>query len=208
MPTGDPTTMLAALSAGDRAGALEAALQAYFGPAVHPRRSDLPSALATLFTRFERGMIRQNHLKVPALDRVFYVENQSCCQWALADASDDPQVVRDATITENETLSGFAIQLVAFEASMGGLEWHVGGPMNAQGRSPLLTGLHELPLLPWTWPNDGVRFFVAPGIVAHADGVAVDETWVFASATSRELLLDLARRNGINWTDMNSLLVN
>jgi hypothetical protein len=58
--------------------------------------------------------------------------------------------------------------------------------------------LTEVPLRPWTWPNK-VRFYVAPGIVAHADAVADDETWVFASSTKKEQLVELGRGCGIEW---------
>ena len=192
--------MLAALASGDRVVALEAALDAYFGPAVGPKPPDLPSPLAMLFTRFAPGLVRQNHLAVPSGDlRVFYVENQACNHWALADASADPPVLRDESVVESEPLSGFAIQVILFEASMGALDWSAGGFMNTRGRSPLLSGVFEVPLRPWTWPND-THFYVAPGIVAHTDAMARDEAWVFASAASKQQLLDLARLNGIEWT--------
>jgi hypothetical protein len=190
--------MLAALRRGDRPEALEAALDAYFGPAIRPKPPGVPSPLATLFTRFEPGLVRQNHLAIPRPDsRTFYVENQSCNDWALGNASDDPPVVRDKSVVENESLSGFAIQVVLFEASMGALDWRVGGPMNAQGRASLLSGVEEVPLRPWTWPNNA-RFYVAPGIVAHADRLADDEVWVFASATTKERLVEFARLNVID----------
>jgi hypothetical protein len=167
--------MLGALRAGDRAAALEAALAAYFGPAIRPKPTNVPSALATILTRFGPGLLRQNQIAVPDHDsRVFYVENQSCNRWALADDTDDPRVVRDEVVVENESLSGFAIQLTLFEASMGALDWRAGGFMNPRGRSSLLSGLTEVPLRAWTWPRDA-RFYVAPGIVAHADGLDSDE---------------------------------
>jgi hypothetical protein len=205
MSDGDPTAMLAALGAGNRAAALDAALDAYFGAVVRPRRPDLPSPLVTLLTRFGPGLIRQNHLAVPdPSSRVFYVENQSCNHWALADGSDDPAVIRDGSVVENEALSGFAVQLVLFEASMGALPWRAGGFMRPRSGMPrLLSGVSEVPLRPWTWPNDA-RFYVARGIVAHADGVAEDEVWVFASATSEARLLELARANAIEWTGLDS----
>jgi hypothetical protein len=144
--------------------------------------------------------VRQNHLAIPNDDsRVFYVENQSCSRWALGDATVDPPVVRDGSVVENETLSGFAIQVVLFEASMGALEWCAGGFMVPRGRTLFLPPLSEVPLRPWTWPND-LHFFVAPGILAHVYRLAEDEAWVFASATSEEQILDLARRNEIKWT--------
>jgi hypothetical protein len=189
--------MLAALSRGDRPAALEAALNAYFGPALRPVHPGLPSPLARLFTRFEPGLLLQNRLVLPDRDsRVFYVENQSVNQWSLADPSGDPPVVRDGSVIENETLSGFSVQLVLFEASKGGLACSVGG--HAGGQPPLQSFLSEVPLRPWRWPNK-VRFYVAPGIVVHADALADDETWVFASATTEQQLVELARKCAIKW---------
>jgi hypothetical protein len=198
----DPSAMLAALRAGDHPAALEAALDAYFGSPLRSKPKDVPSSLATLFSRFAPGLIRQNRLALPSREsRVFYIENQSCNEWALGDATDDPTVVRDGSVAEHERLAGFAVQLVLFEASMGALDWRAGGPTAMAGR--VLSPLGEVPLRPWTWPN-ATRFYVAPGIVAHADRVADDETWVFASATAEQQLLDLARLNGIEWTGVES----
>jgi hypothetical protein len=204
MHHGNPTAILATLRSGDRVAALEAALDAYFGPAVRPRREDIPSSLAILLSRFAPGLLRQNHLAVPSRDsRIFYIENQSCSHWALGDTSDDPRVVRDGAVVEGETLSGFAVQIVLFEASMGALGWHAAGFMNPREHAPLLSNLSEVPLRPWTWPTHA-SFYVAPGIVAHADVVSASEAWVFASATTQEELLELARHNGIEWTGVES----
>jgi hypothetical protein len=196
--------MLAALRNGDRTAALETALDAYFGPATRPKPENLPLPLAILFTRFEPGLVRQNLLALPTTDsRVFYVENQSCNHWSLGDASEDPPVVRDASVVENEPLSGFALQLVLFEASMGALAWSAGGQLNPLGRVPTLSTMSEVPLRPWTWPNRA-RFYVAHGIVAHADVVSYDEVWVMASATNEKQLVELARDNAIEWTLLDS----
>jgi hypothetical protein len=194
--------MLAALKTGDRAAALEAALDAYFGPARRPRPAGLPPALAALFARLSPGLVRQNHLVLPtAGSRVFYVENQACNEWALGDDSDDPAVVRDGTVIESEPLSGFAIIVVLFEASMGALAWQAGGTM-APRRRAALVGLTEVPLRPWTWPSSS-RFFVAPGIVAHTEGLDTEEeAWTFASAMTEERILEFGRANGIEWTGM------
>ena len=200
-PSADPAAMLAALRAGDRPAALEAALEAYFGPAVRPKPPNLPPPLASLFTRLEPGLVRQNRLAIPTREsRVFCIENQSCNHWALGDDSDDPPVVRDGTVTEPERLCGFAIQLVLFEASMGCLHWSAGGYIAAGKRAPSLSGLSEVPLRPWTWPQQEMRVYVAPGIVAHMHGREGEERWVFASATTEEALLALARENDVKWT--------
>jgi hypothetical protein len=119
-----------------------------------------------------------------------------CNHWALGDDSRDAPVVRDQKVVEHETLSGFAIQIVLFEASMGSLGWDMGGPMDSRGRPSLLRGVEEVPLRPWTWPNHA-RFFVGSGMVVHADQAAGDEVWVFASPTSEDRLPDFARSNGI-----------
>src|SRR5690349_11531809 len=134
MPTeADPTSMLAALERGDRGAALEAALPAYFGPPCKAAPAGLPRRLARLFSRLEPPRsVRHNHVALPiGTSRVFYVENQSVSEWALADRSEDPAVVRDGSVIEGEPLSGFVIQLVLFEASMGELEHSAGGFMRA-----------------------------------------------------------------------------
>jgi hypothetical protein len=199
--------VLTALAAGDRAGALEAALCAYFGPAIHPVEEMMAPALAGLFTRFEPGLIRQNILARPSGSRVFYIENQHCDAWALANDEPDPPVLRNGTITEQERLSGFAIQMVLFEASMGGLGYTEGGYMGRAVLARVSECFVEVPLGRWSWPVRDTRFLVAPGVVAHVEEASGegsrDESWLFASASSKESFAPLRHIDGITWTGVN-----
>jgi hypothetical protein len=199
--------MLRALRVGDRAGALEAALDAYFGPAVRPKPEDMPPGLAALFTRFEPGLIRQNILARPNDRRVFYIENQSCNEWALADDGADPQVIRDGKTTEQERLCGFAVQIVLFEASMGALRFTDAGYMGRAALARVSEEFVEVPLGRWTWPIPETRFLVAPGVVVHVEeappGETLDESWIFVSAESMDRLERVRRSGGITWTGIN-----
>lgn len=195
----DPTPTLAALLRGDRSAALEHALSAWFGPPVHAAPAGMPGPLAALFTRFEAGLIEQNHLCVPERDRVFYVENQSCHEWALEDDTEDPRVIRDGEVVEAERLSGFAIQLVLLEASMGALAVSASACLDESAAEKLLSMMIEVPLQPWTWPVEPTRFHVARGVVAHTHATAPDETWIFASAISVEAL-EFLQIPGVDWT--------
>lgn len=204
---GDPTAMLQALRVDDRAAALEAALDAYFGPAVRPKPKDLPPALAALFTRFEPGLIRQNLLARLDHRRVFYVENQHCNDWALAEDGADPRVLRDGSVTEQERLSGFAIQIVLFEASMGALPHTEGGYMDRATLARVCEEFVEVPLGRWSWPLPETRLLVAPGVVAHIQEAppdqTSDETWIFVSAESTDCLERVRRIDGITWAGVN-----
>jgi hypothetical protein len=196
--------MLQALRTGDRAGALEAALAAYFGPAVYPRQEAIPPALATLFTRFRPGLIRQNILAPSNERRVIYIENQNCNEWTLADDGPDPPVLRDGTVIERERLSGFAVQMVLFEASMGGLPCTDAACIGRAALAKVSADLVEVPLGRWSWPVPGTRFLVTRGLVAHVEegsaDDAEDESWLFVSAASVDHLERLRRIEGITWT--------
>jgi hypothetical protein len=198
-PSADPSVMLAALRANDRDAALRAALDAYFGPPLFPAPRRVPAPLATLFTRFEGGPLLQNQLTLPDQRGVFYVENQSCNEWALADESADPLVFRDNEVIEREPLSGFVLQVALFEASMGALPAYASGWMDDETCERLVSLLTEVPLAPWSWPVDPTRFYVADGIVAHTQRTD-RETWIFLSALSARQLEPFSRIDGVEWT--------
>jgi hypothetical protein len=194
-----PSWLLAALRSGDRATALEVSLETYFGPPRFPPPPGLPSALAALFTRFTPGLIRQNHLVLPGAGRVFYVENQGNCEWALRGDEEDPQVVRDGEFVEAERLSGFAIQLVLLEASMGAFEHGASACLNDSQRSRVLALFEEVPLGRWTWPANPTGFYVGPSAVAHVHETAPDEAWIFVSARTPADLRQLRMVDGVEW---------
>jgi hypothetical protein len=196
-----PARLLAALRCGDRATALEVSLETCFGPPLFPAPPGLPRALAALFTRFKPGLVRQNHLVLPGADRVFYVENQGNCEWALRGDEEDPQVIRDGEVVEAERLSGFAIQLVLLEASMGAFEHSASACLNDSQRSRVLALFEEVPLGRWTWPANPTSFHVGPGAVAHIHDIAIapDEAWIFIGARTPADLDRIRTIEGVEW---------
>jgi hypothetical protein len=87
---------------------------------------------------------------------------------------------------------------------MGALGYTEGGYMGRAALAKVSECFVEVPLGRWSWPVRDTRFLVAPGVVANVTGEeSLDESWLFASAASRESFAPLRRIDGITWTGLN-----
>lgn len=193
---GDPTAMLDALDRGDRACALEGALTAYFGASKRPPPSGMPRPIATLFTRFDEGLIRQNELVDPRThSSLFYRENQDCERWSFTDDADDSLVVRagmNGEAFEGERLDRFVVQMVVFEASIGALLTGRCGELTSRQLEVAVRGWTE-PFAATEWFGTTMRLFVASGVVAHTLG-----DWLMVRAIDESSLGELQRLK-VDW---------
>ncbi|MFE9170478.1 hypothetical protein ACFYNZ_13290 [Streptomyces kebangsaanensis] len=130
---------------------------------------------------------------------VFGVENQGgffwSLLWTMEEAEPDPtvwfRVFDEEPVAEQEPLSGFLIQFSLFEASMGADYLALPRKLTAAQVEQFTQALHPVPLRPF-WPWAPTHFYVAPGLVVHVSSEDGHEFDVWAGATHRSALDQLA----------------
>lgn len=134
---------------------------------------------------------------------VFGAENQGNFWWMIDPAEEDPVVWRvppgggGGPVAERERLSGFLVQFCLFEAILPGPAL-AGSPMVTPEQARQVTAsLREVPLLPWSWPADPTRFFVAPDLVLYA-GDCADHVEIMAGGRTSAALAPLTATD-VSW---------
>jgi hypothetical protein len=159
----------------------------------------------------------QNHLVDDPKDvrdgdkRVFYAENQWVYVWATDGSAADPTVwgryvgQGDRWQAEREPLSHFLLQILVFEAIMGGPYRAFGFGISLAQVEVALGPMRRLPLGSWRWPSEPGWFYASAQLLGFVNpsvtqpGAPTDRFDIMVAGRTADPLSYLAAIEGVEF---------